>query len=413
MSLAASCKPVVFASLLLSLAFTAGPADGGEAEGALDWTVVQGAVARVQILDAKGAVLRETYGTVLGEPVDLVVPLADIQGGAKAVAAFSGGLTLSASSVLRIDPIHGLALLDLQGEPPQPPTPDETIKWRMAETIYVIPGPGMVSAAAKGTSTEPFHLDQLRIVPMTGQHPAGLPVMHSCGRWIGLTGALRDPGGERTFLIPKESIYPLLFGEQAAKPIEGLSWTAPAWVDPLTAEGSLARGVLIAYEKPEDAVPVLDRALQKNRSLPEVHYWIGKNAFRRQQFTDAEASYLEAARLRPDWGMAFYLAGAAANQAGGYDRALQHYDKAIALEPANPMFLNNRWGALFNLGRLEEGVAALKRALEIDPAYGMAMFNLSITYNRMGKRTEAEEQYNALLAVDKTLAANLRKKLDE
>lgn len=53
-----------------------------------------------------------------------------------------------------------------------------------------------------------------------------------------------------------------------------------------------------------------------------------------------------------------------------WNAALQAYDRALALDPLLATAWNGRGWALTDLGRLEEALAALDRALEINPLEG-------------------------------------------
>ncbi len=379
----------------------------------IDWTPARNASARIEVMGPGGSALRQTFGVVLGEPGRLVMRLTDLAGAEKIAASFRIGSQITAERVYAIDPVNDIAVLDTDGTLPLSPVPDQTIKWKSAEHVFVIPGPGQPEEMPEQTSTEPFELDPLHLVPVTGDFAAGLAVMHNCGRWIGLTGVISDPSGKFVYMTPKEAIFPLLFGAGSPKPIAAAAAIpAPDWMGANNAKGLLVRAVLTAYQKPEAATPFFDLALARDRTLPELHFWMGKTFFRQQRFADAEASFLEAARLRPKWDMAYYMAGAASNQQGHYDAALQHYNDALKISPRSAMILNNKWGALYNLGRMQESVDALKEALDADPTYSMALYNLGVTYLKIGRRVDAEEQYNRLAAIDKRMAADLRTQLD-
>ncbi len=75
--------------------------------------------------------------------------------------------------------------------------------------------------------------------------------------------------------------------------------------------------------------------------------------------------------------------------------AAEHYQEAIRLEPAHPLFHYN-YGTLLPLlgkspGKSKEAEAALKRTIELDPAFASAYTNLGALYLLQGRLDEARQ----------------------
>ncbi len=67
-------------------------------------------------------------------------------------------------------------------------------------------------------------------------------------------------------------------------------------------------------------------------------------------------------------------------QAFGYfSEALADYDKAILLDPNDPLSHNNRAGVLQELNRLEEALQSYNRAVELDPEDSTTFYNVRET----------------------------------
>ncbi len=377
-----------------------------------DWSAGKGATAEINVLGPGGALLRKTYGVALGEPARLVLRLTELAGAEKVLASFRDGTKAEAATVYSTDPIQDIAVIEMSTPLPAPPEPALAIKWRLNAKVQVLPGPGMGEEAQEQTITEPFEQGTIRLVPLSGDSPNGLAVMDVTGRWIGLTGRIEDPSGKFTYLTSSEQIIPIIFGAPASKPIAQLGVTPPDWQNPREAIGMLARGVLRSFQKPAEAGPFYDLALQRDRTLPDVYFWMGKSAFKQQKFADAEASFRETIRLKPDWAMAYHMAGAAANQQGHYDVALEFYDQGLKVNPNSAMTMTNKSGALYNLGRVQESIEVLKKAIAADSTYALAVHNLGVTYSSMGNRVDAEAMYNKLMTMDRYLAKSLRDRLD-
>ncbi|MGD8778255.1 MAG: tetratricopeptide repeat protein [Ignavibacteria bacterium] len=94
---------------------------------------------------------------------------------------------------------------------------------------------------------------------------------------------------------------------------------------------------------------------------------------------------------------------------GKLDEAMSAFKQGVETEPNNKYYRFNYGSMLLNAERYEEAVVQLKKAVEIDPDYENALYNLAVTYVRWGadildKATEADEEdetykekYNAAL----------------
>jgi Tfp pilus assembly protein PilF len=377
-----------------------------------DWSGVTPLAARIDVQGPGGAPVRQSYGVVLGDPGRLVVRLSDLAGAEKVLATFPDNSTVTATSVFAIDPKNDIAVLESEGLLPLPPMADQTIKWQYMEKIHVIPGPGMAKDTPELTCGEPLEVDGARLTPIAGDHPAGLLVMHYCGRWIGVTGVIRDPSGSFGYMTTKETILQTLSAKATPKPIAEIAAVSPEWLKPNTAQGLLIRAVLTSFSAPAEAEPFYNLALERDKTVPELHFWMGKNYFKEAKYAEAEVSFREAGRLRPTWAMAFFMGGAAAFQQKKYAEAVQIYNEGLKGSPKSAAIMSNKAAALGNLGRVDEAVLTLKAASEADPTYTMAIYNLGGLYLQMGKRIEAEEQYTKLQKMDPNLAQQLRQQLD-
>lgn len=374
--------------------------------------VMKAATARIEILGEDEEPLRESYGVVLGQPPTLVTRLTSLIDAVKVVATFPGGEQATATIALAADSVNDVAILKTEGSLPAPPEPDDKIQWGYKETVYVIPAPGMDPEWPAETATAPLELGKLCIVPMTGDAKGSLPVMYPSGWWIGLSGRIEDETGSFVYITRKEEILPVLFGPSDPKPLAEAAEMMKEYLSATTPEGLLARAVIRSFNSTDDAKPFFDLAVERWPEMPEIHYWYGRNHFAEQQFAKAEASFREAFRLRPLFENARQMAGAAANQQGNYETALTLYEEGLEVFPKSTKLMINKWGALYNLGRLQQAVDTLVKLLEIDPTYELAMYNLGMTYHRMGKYLEAEEQHTKLVNLGSRFAPVLREKLD-
>jgi peptidoglycan/xylan/chitin deacetylase (PgdA/CDA1 family)/tetratricopeptide (TPR) repeat protein len=83
-----------------------------------------------------------------------------------------------------------------------------------------------------------------------------------------------------------------------------------------------------------------------------------------------------------------------------YDDALQKFQAAVALRPADPVILNNLGFLDYTVGRYDDAVANLQKTLGLDPKRKEAHENLADTYLKMGRREDARKEYQQFLALN-------------
>ena len=76
------------------------------------------------------------------------------------------------------------------------------------------------------------------------------------------------------------------------------------------------------------------------------------------------------------------------------------------------MAYNNMGISYGKLGKINEEIAALRKAVSLRPGYAIAHFNLSMAYLKQGRRENALNEYRAVKDLDEGLAATLKKELD-
>ena len=116
-----------------------------------------------------------------------------------------------------------------------------------------------------------------------------------------------------------------------------------------------------------------------------------------------------------DFGAQYNL-GAMLQARGATREALEHYDAAVALQPADPIANNALGGALLALGRASEAISPLLMAVKGKPNYFDANYNLGNAYASVGDFDQAIEHFQeaAKLKPDDSMAeANLGAALAE
>lgn len=82
-----------------------------------------------------------------------------------------------------------------------------------------------------------------------------------------------------------------------------------------------------------------------------------------------------------------------------FSGAIASYDKAIALDPMNPVLYNLKGYAHFKKGEYNSAVESLEKSVQIDPDYIWGHYNLSLVYFTIGKTDEAISEVKKVLEI--------------
>ncbi|HZF15476.1 MAG TPA: sulfotransferase [Steroidobacteraceae bacterium] len=119
------------------------------------------------------------------------------------------------------------------------------------------------------------------------------------------------------------------------------------------------------------------------------------------QFAEAEAAYLRVLARRPDLPDTWYNLGLLQRRTGQFDKALASYREALNRGVSQPEEVHLNRGVIYSDHlRLDEAAAQeLNTALEINPDYVPALFNLANLHEDFGRRTPALALYERILAL--------------
>jgi tetratricopeptide (TPR) repeat protein len=85
---------------------------------------------------------------------------------------------------------------------------------------------------------------------------------------------------------------------------------------------------------------------------------------------------------------ALWRAGYRYQMEGEFDRAIEHYERSVAVHPTAEAHTFLGWSMSFQ-GRLEEATAECLRAIEIDPDFGNPYNDIGVYLMQQGKLDEA------------------------
>jgi tetratricopeptide (TPR) repeat protein len=128
----------------------------------------------------------------------------------------------------------------------------------------------------------------------------------------------------------------------------------------------------------------------------------GLQRLREGMKSEAEEFFREAFLSAPNKFEGHYRAALKLLKAEQYEKALDELDEAVALGPKYGDLHNFRGVALCELGRVDEGIAAFRRTVALNPDYSVAKLNLAFVHLRAGQFKDAEHVLEAVLLQDPT-----------
>lgn len=162
----------------------------------------------------------------------------------------------------------------------------------------------------------------------------------------------------------------------------------------------------------DNAKTAYQRAVELNPSNPTLPYILAQLEIAQSNPTAAEEYLMQAIGLKRDYTQAIFLLSQLQVLQGKSREALQAAEAAAYFAPNDPV-------VLFQLGILRSGtgdtqgaIAALSRAVEINPQYANARFFLAVAYATAGQNDLARAQLEAVAALSADNAAAVQSDLD-
>lgn len=157
--------------------------------------------------------------------------------------------------------------------------------------------------------------------------------------------------------------------------------------------------VLLALDKPAEALAEIGRALDMRSAYPEAHNAFGAALMKQGAYLEAIASFDRALALRPAYVDAHVNLGKALFEQGDWDAAAERYEKALALDPLCPEANNNYGNYLRAKGQVEEALLAFERCLKTSPINVEAHVNQGAVFVALRKHDQAVASFRCALAI--------------
>ncbi len=130
------------------------------------------------------------------------------------------------------------------------------------------------------------------------------------------------------------------------------------------------------------------------------------------EYDRAIEDYDKAIALNPNDASFYYNRGNTYDYKGEYDRAITDYDQAIALDPKLAPAYGNRGLVYARKGENDRAIMDFNKAIALEPEYAMNYFYRGLAYEKLGDKQKAEPDYQktlSLLPGDKSAVAGLQR----
>ena len=189
-------------------------------------------------------------------------------------------------------------------------------------------------------------------------------------------------------------------------------------IDELISTGSFddlvrAAEVYQTLERYDDAIPILERALNLEPESIQVMFWLGASYERTGRSVEAEGMLGGLLELAPNFAPALnYLGYMWAEKGENLDQALELVSQAVALEPDNGAYIDSLGWAHYQLGQYEAAQDYLERAANLVGQDAVVFEHLGDLYVAIGQLDRAAGLYERALALQEDNAGQVQDKLD-
>jgi Flp pilus assembly protein TadD len=171
----------------------------------------------------------------------------------------------------------------------------------------------------------------------------------------------------------------------------------------------------------DEAIKVFnENSLPKIANDPEIWNSIGVGYSKKGDFEKSIDFYEKALALDHDYPKAFNNLGSAyisiflkTKNSRAFQKSIENFKKAIELDPNYASAYNGLGAAYLQEGNLEGAVSCLEKALSLDPDEGQAIYNLGLAYMGKGDNSRAYDYFNKLMMkYSNSLSFSEKKKLE-
>jgi len=132
---------------------------------------------------------------------------------------------------------------------------------------------------------------------------------------------------------------------------------------------------------------------------PEVVYNYAVSLIREKKYNAAIPSLRNVVRQRPEMAQAWLALAQCLQQTQQYAAAVEPYETCLALQP-DPKLAFHLGSVCQKAKQYDKAIDAYRQALEMDPTYDKAQYNLALTYMDAGKYEDAADSFDRLVEME-------------
>lgn len=152
-------------------------------------------------------------------------------------------------------------------------------------------------------------------------------------------------------------------------------------------------GVLLLWQHYSSALELLTTVSDRFEKLPDYQYKVALAYYGLNLYPEAITKLDKLAGEHPDMDLVQYFLGGSYMAEGELNKAEPYYQRAIELNPKNPLYYKSLGELLRRQGpdRVDEAIKALTRALHLDAGDVQAKLELALCYEKQSKYPQAED----------------------
>jgi eukaryotic-like serine/threonine-protein kinase len=164
--------------------------------------------------------------------------------------------------------------------------------------------------------------------------------------------------------------------------------------------GVVLASALISAGRERDGLTLLDRLAHERRDNPWIPFKRGNALYDLGRYPEAEASFREALRLRPNHPEGLNNLGNVLSSQGRYQDAAVIFREILHARADDPDVHNNLGAALYGLERYPEAEVAFRAAIDLKPDLLEAHNNLGATLFAQGLSKKADDELLAAIRIN-------------
>jgi Tfp pilus assembly protein PilF len=147
--------------------------------------------------------------------------------------------------------------------------------------------------------------------------------------------------------------------------------------------------------------------LAKNPDCWLAHNNLGIYLYHEGHIEEAMEHYHKAIQINPNRFETFYSLGVALAAQGRLDEAIENFRKAIQINPNYPYALNDLGNAFATKGQWDEAIENFRKAVQINPNFSRALNNLGVALTAQGQLDEAIENFRKAIQINPNSSGTL------